>query len=389
MTAFVSYGFWIVHRRAVYRRLELCVLGFGLWGQFAGRFVEVMTYRVAHRRYQLPFKLAVRTAHGAWAEREGVWVRMEDERGNVGFGEAAPIPWFGTESVDDVEEACHALGEIVDDDKIAQVPQRLPCLRNALASAMAQLESAREAADGSETSTASTDEPAYLQIAALLPGGRAVLDALPTKAEAGFRVFKWKVGVGEVADELSLLDDVCSGLPEGSKLRLDANGAWDRRRAEQWLERCAERPVEFIEQPVASDARGAEDLLLGLANDYPTPVGLDESLVGEGDVARWLELGWPGIFIVKTALLGDAREVLDRLSRAKARVVFSSALETAIGARAALEHAFAWHGERRALGFGVWPLFADARLNGPAAAPFLRREDVARIDREAAWNALS
>jgi O-succinylbenzoate synthase len=41
------------------------------------------------------------------------------------------------------------------------------------------------------------------------------------------------------------------------------------------------------------------------------------------------------------------------------------------------------------LGFGVGPLFADDRFNGPAAAPFLYREDVERLNPEAVWNALS
>jgi O-succinylbenzoate synthase len=62
-----------------------------------------------------------------------------------------------------------------------------------------------------------------------------------------------------------------------------------------------------------------------------------------------------------------------------------------------LRTAFAWRGEAdstgslraRALGVGVWPLFADARFDGPAAAPFIRREDVERINPEAVWNALT
>src|SRR5439155_4576617 len=122
----------------------------------------------------------------------------------------------------------------------------------------------------------------YLPVAALVPAGRAALAEIATKAEAGFRVFKWKVGVGDAADELSLLDDICAALPGGAKLRLDANGAWDRRKAERWLERCAERPVEFLEQPVAADAKGATDLLLGLASDFPTPLALDESVASDG-----------------------------------------------------------------------------------------------------------
>src|SRR6185295_18074434 len=112
--------------------------------------------------------------------------------------------------------------------------------------------------------------------------------------------------------ELALLDDVCAALPNGGKLRLDANGAWDRRQAERWLERCAERPVEFLEQPCfAERSQGAalqrkmEELLLGLAGDFPTPIALDESLVGEGDVERWVGAGWPGIYVVKPLLVGD------------------------------------------------------------------------------------
>jgi O-succinylbenzoate synthase len=186
-----------------------------------------------------------------------------------------------------------------------------------------------------------------------------------------------------------LLDDLCAALPSGSKIRLDANGGWDRRRAERWLERCADYPIEFVEQPVAADARGAPDILQGLSADYPTPLALDESLGGEADIARWLGEGWKGIFVVKPSLLGDAPSALARLAAAKSAVVFSSALETAVGARSALELAFAWPGEARALGFGVWPLFADPRCDGPAAEPFIRRGDVAAIDREAVWNVLS
>ena len=77
------------------------------------------------------------------------------------------------------------------------------------------------------------------------------------------------------------------------------------------------------------------------------------------------------------------------MAKAKVRAVFSSALETAVGARSALRVAFSWSGTQLALGFGVWPLFGSPAFDGPAAAPFIRREDVERIDPEAIWNALS
>ena len=82
-----------------------------------------------------------------------------------------------------------------------------------------------------------------------------------------------------------------------ARLRLDANGAWERRQAERWMERCAERPVEHVEQPCLpgpgageTEKRRTDDLLLGLANDFPTPIALDESLAGDADLARWLAM---------------------------------------------------------------------------------------------------
>lgn len=344
---------------------------------------RAVTYRFTYRRYALPFRSPVRTAHGAWGVREGVIVRLEREDGTVGWGEAAPIPWFGTETVDAVDAACRELGRDVDDARLDAVPaSTLGCLHGALAAAR------RPAPAPTET--------AARPVAALLPAGRAALDVIEPRAEIGFRTFKWKVGVGAAADELALLDDLCARLPSGARLRLDANGAWDRRTAERWLERCAERPVEFVEQPAfAPTGEGAtavarvEDLLLGLAGDFPTPLALDESLVGPDDVTRWLGHGWPGFYVVKPTLLGDPSAALAALAQAKARVVFSSALETAVGAKAALRCAFEWSGPGFALGFGVWPLFAERRADGPATAPFIRWPDVMAINEEALWTALS
>jgi O-succinylbenzoate synthase len=107
---------------------------------------------------------------------------------------------------------------------------------------------------------------------------------------------------------------------------------------------------------------------------------------------------------LKPSLLGNVTDVMARLRKAKADVVFSSALETAVGARSALRVAFAWNGEAivaaaktpapskaghvRALGFGVWPLFADSQFDGPAGVAFLRSDDIARVNAEAVWNAL-
>ena len=125
-----------------------------------------------YRRYRLAFRAPVRTAHGSWAEREGVLVRLQSESGAVGYGEAAPIPWFGTESAHEVEAACRELGGRVDGARLASVPARLGCLRNALGVARAECAGVREKVAHKT-----------LGVAALLPAGRAALELVAPKAE--------------------------------------------------------------------------------------------------------------------------------------------------------------------------------------------------------------
>ena len=355
------------------RRLALQI---EVWAEFMG---DAGTLKLDHRRYRLPFRQPVRTAHGVWTEREGFWIRLEDEAGRVGFGEAAPIPGFGAGTVEDVAVQLARLGNRVASEAWRALPALDGSLHFALATAEAELGIGRAHA------AAVRD---YWPIAGLLPAGRPALAAVAAQVESGFRVLKWKVGVGDPAEEWGILDDLLGRLPTGARLRLDANGAWDRRRAERWLERCAERPIEFVEQPIAADGRGANDVLLGLAGDYPTPLALDESLVTPGDLQRWIDLGWRGVWVVKLALLGDPVETMATLSAAKADVVFSSSLETGLGAAAALTAAFSWPDPVRALGYGVWPLFADRLLDGPARAPFVRATDIG-YDAVQNWETIS
>ncbi|MDR0902818.1 MAG: hypothetical protein LBM92_08630, partial [Opitutaceae bacterium] len=185
-------------------------------------------YSLEFRRYSLPFRHAVRTAHGVWTRREGVIVRLADERGATGLGEAAPIPWFGTETADEAAAACERLGARVSREQIEALPERLGCLRFALAAAQAECAEGGDAEDGDAegkecavtnaggdlasgreggaTPHASgkfdtTDDArgltqgqalrdAYVAVAARLPAGRAAAESAARRAEAGFRTFK-------------------------------------------------------------------------------------------------------------------------------------------------------------------------------------------------------
>ena len=334
-----------------------------------------MTYRFSHRPYRLPLRTPLRTAHGPWTEREGIIVRLEEETGRMGFGEIAPIPWFGTETLAEADEVCRKFGDKVDEATLDLVPVKMGAVRFALAAARS-----RPVANP----TASPRVP----LTALLPAGKAALAELPARLEAGWLSFKWKVGVETADQELGLLDELLEGLPGYAKLRLDANGAWDRKTAERWLARCADRPIEFVEQPVAP---ADEDTLHGLAEDFPVTLALDESIVQLAEARRWQAEGWPGVFVIKPALAGPLEDIAAWIVATGADVVFSSAIETALGRAAILRFALRHHTAllRRSPGFGVGDVFGDRRWDGPFLGSVLDDGWFKAINPEELWNALT
>jgi len=331
-----------------------------------------MLYHFSHRSYRLPFRVPLRTGHGVWPERTGVLLRLVDEQGRVGWGEVAPLPWFGTETVEEVEVICRGFGEQVDGLRLDAVPARFGCVQAGLA--MARLD------------TTAPLPSTRVPVAALLPAGRAALEVLPERINAGFLAFKWKVGAGRWEEELPLLDDLLSLLPAYARLRLDANGAWDRRQATHWLERCAERPVEFVEQPLPPTD---DDGLLGLARDFPVTLALDESVSHLSAARMWRGRGWNGIFVLKPSLMGTLADTAAWIRETKADVVISSSIETAVGRAALLRWVLANGFTQRALGFGLGEVFEDRIWDGPVTGPLLDAGWVNRVNQEAAWNALS
>ena len=89
----------------------------------------------------------------------------------------------------------------------------------------------------------------------LLPSGErmgAVLEAVLAQHGPGAELtFKWKVAAGEDDHERRLLIQLLERLPATCRLRLDANGGWDRATAQRWMGVLAGDPrFAWLEQPL-------------------------------------------------------------------------------------------------------------------------------------------
>ena len=308
-----------------------------------------MRYQFKFRPYQRRFLRSLTTNHGKWDIREGIILRLTDETLRVGWGEIAPISWFGSETLEQALDFCRQLPGEITDEIIFSIPDELPACQFGF-------ESAWEMGSGGDNFI--TPNSSLLLYSALLPSGEAALNQWKTLWQQGYRTFKWKIGVDAIADELKIFESLIHTLPASTKLRLDANGGLTYEEANLWLRTCdnlkvnPEIPleIEFIEQPLPVEQF---QQMLELSTSYETAIAIDESVATLGQLAACHQQGWRGIFVIKPGILGSPSRLRKFCHQNQIDTVFSSVFETAIARLAALQLAAELSRNNRAIGFGI------------------------------------
>lgn len=313
-----------------------------------------MNCKFEFRFYRRLFRQPLRTHHGLWNIREGIIVKLTDLNGRLGWGEIAPLKAFGSESVRQSLRFCRQLPSTISWATINSIPADLSACRFGL-------ESAWEMVSSERPKLVLTKLPDTSQ---LLPSGIAALKTLQTFQRQTQQTFKWKIGIAPLRQELELFGKLIQALPVGSRLRLDANGGLNWNEACRWLKICDDSDVvEFFEQPLPPDQF---EVMLKLADQYATPIALDESVATLDQLNTCYQNGWRGIFVIKAAIAGSPKRLRDFCHRYQPDVVFSSVFETAI-ARHFIQTRLipSLAPSSRAMGFGIEHWFADSTLDQP------------------------
>lgn len=317
-------------------------------------------FRLTFHPYQRRFKRLLRTHHGVWSVREGIIVQLQDGQGRTGQGEIAPLPWFGSETLEEALYFCRHLPQRFSLDELESIPATLPACQFGLGSALEQLRR-----DGQRL-----EEHSFpLAYSALLPSGESALTAWSPLWEQGYRTFKVKIGVHDLAAEQELCQTLRQQLPSSAQLRLDANGGLDLQMAQTWLEVCdgrlrnsssGGRPagdhrinIEYLEQPLPVQQF---ESVLALSQQYDTPIALDESVATLSELVACYQRGWRGIFVIKPAISGYPQKLREFCQTHAIDAVFSSVFETDVGRQTCLQMAQTL--STRAVGFGIDHWFA-------------------------------
>ena len=295
--------------------------------------------RLEHRVVTVHTRHPFVIARGGSSEYRVVQVRVVDDDGADGWGEAAPNRFYG-ETADTVPVALAQLAPVLAradawaletvEAEMARALRGNPSARSAVSAALHDLAGKR------------LGVPVWrlwgLDRAAV-PRSSFTIAIAPTIDELQRRVREaeaypiLKVKLGTDRDE-EIVRAVRSAAPEKT-LRVDANAAWSPKDALRMIERLIDHDVEFVEQPVA--AHDIEGLRLVRARS-PLPIVADESCLVASDVPR-LAGAVDGINI-KLAKCGGLREALRLVAVARAhdmRVMCGCMIETSLGISAAAQ----------------------------------------------------
>ena len=198
--------------------------------------------------YCLPLRRPWQTSRGTFSERCGSLLRLRTADGLTGWGDCAPLPAAGI------------------DDSAAR----------ALAEECAQLDvTAQRAGQPLGAWLACSAPVASVAVNAVLGSISSLTpDVIRNAVAEGFRILKIKVGSGPLAEEIDRLRTLCTALPAGIQLRLDANSAWDVADAERFLIACRQLPIEGIEEPLRAPDNAT---LRRLQEMVDFPLAIDES----------------------------------------------------------------------------------------------------------------
>lgn len=163
------------------------------------------------------------------------------------------------------------------------------------------------------------------------------------KLEKGFTCLKLKIGVDWLTEKF-ILKQLRSAFPqEQLEIRVDANGAFSFEEAQTVLAELAELNIHSIEQPIKA---GNVSQMAGLCRSTPTPVALDEELIGvlnKQDKETLLKAVMPQYIILKPSLVGGfsgCDEWIELSENLGIGYWITSALESNIGLNAIAQYTF-------------------------------------------------
>ena len=306
------------------------------------------------------------SADGALEVRELLLLRLEDDAGRAGFGEAAPLESYDGVAIEDCRAALEDCREILAESdgsnrsELLEQCERAAVLPQAVAAvdlALWDLAGQRAGQPVWRLLGAGAAPPLEVNYTIAAEDRAGAAREAAHARSAGFRCVKLKVGVGDDAGRVAA---VRAAAGDGVAIRLDANGAWTVPEAAAALRALEPAGIELCEEAVTGVRETGE-----LSTLTTVPLAIDETAGAPGA----LEQHVCDAACLKIARCGGITALVRAARRAHAAgydVYLASTLDGPLGIAAAL-HA------GTAVGSNGRPVWRRSRCS-PTGATRCRRE---------------
>lgn len=278
---------------------------------------DIVRARVYRYALTLDFTLPLKSTR--LSVRRGLIVELQNQEGRCFYGEAAPLPDFSEERL---EDATRQLKYVL--SRLCPSGREQGLLDSCYPSVAFAVESALYASR--QKVWASGTVP----VSPLLLGSdEQVIDRLGNWSDSWPEEFKVKVGRYAPEVEADRVLNFLDHLPDEVKLRLDANQRWNLQQACQFAQMLPVGRVSYVEEPTP-DSKDFPELYQKTGLRY----ALDESLQKKRVKIEWGD-GLAAL-IIKPTLVGGierCRQWIECARQHSVRVVFSSAFESHLGVR--------------------------------------------------------
>lgn len=342
-------------------------------------------------KFQLPLKRSIQIRGKTITYREGLILKLTDEKRHSGYGEISPLTGISNE---DLRSAISQTLFLKDRLMRKGIPQGLEkcnggferwlgkyklfaSVRCGIEMAVLNLISSSKRCSLGQLLTCTSKDS--LPLIGLLEGPKAyVCREVRRMLRNGFHTFKLKVGRESVESEIDKVNTVKRLISEHANLRLDINRVWDLRTAIYFGKGVHSRMIEYIEEPVKDDSK-----IIHFANTIRINVALDETLTTITP-SQLKKMQGVNAVVIKPMVIGGLEKSMNFIRKARELdwdVIISSSFESDLGLATLVNFAFGVNTLDEALGLDTAKYFKRHVSTTPCVSDngFLYRKQIAQV----------
>ncbi len=316
--------------------------------------------KATYSKYILNFKRPGGTSRGVLNTKETFFLKI-NKNGQTGTGECGIFRGLSYDDVPEYEEKLHWLCENINADhrNLKEELKHFPSIWFGYEQAILNLKHGGDLYFPSDF----TKGKSSIKINGLIWMGNSgfMEEQIREKLNLGFDCLKLKIGT-DWNSEKQILKKLRETFPSTQlELRVDANGGFSFEEAKTVLVELHELGIHSIEQPIKA---GNWEEMHKLCSSAPTPIALDEELIGVVDYSekkRLLQEILPQYIILKPSLIGGFSGSDEWISLAENMRIgwwITSALESNIGLNAIAQYTFS-RNPKIPQGLGTGGLFTN------------------------------